>query len=84
MFNKSEIMKAAWVLVRRANVAKFGLRTVLRNALRNVWRKAKAEAQLAAMRPLSETAAKIWVIESKDVRLTAADYREIAALRHAA
>lgn len=36
------------------------------------------------MRPLTENAERVWAIESKDTRLTAADYREIADLRHAA
>lgn len=84
MFNRSEIMKAAWVLVRRANVARFGLRTVLRNALRRVWAKAKAEAAEAARRPMTEVQARIWMIESKDTRLTGADYAEILSLRAAA
>lgn len=84
MFNKSEIMKAAWVLVRRANVARFGLRAVLRNALRTVWAKVKAEASEAARRPMTDAQARIWTIESKDIRLTSGDYAEILCLRAAA
>ena len=82
MFNRSEIMQSAWVRVRKANVARFGLRIVLRNALRAAWNEAKQAlrmARLAAAQALPKGEAArirhaIYLLECKD-RWGQADYR---------
>jgi hypothetical protein len=78
MFNKSQIMNRAWELVRKANIAKFGLS--LRRAMRTAWNDAKyavAAAKRAALAALPRTRADdiretILVLECKD-RWTQAD-----------
>lgn len=70
MFNKSQIMNRAWELVRKANIAKFGLRRILRTA----WNEAKyavVAAKRAALAALPRTEADniretILVLECKD------------------
>lgn len=91
-FDRSAIMKAAWVIVRNANVARFGLRFVLRNALRQAWNDAKsavraarwaAEREAEAARPQTEAdriREAIWVLECKD-RLYGADWQYLDQLR---
>ena len=87
MFNKSQIMNRAWELVRKANVAKFGLRRILRNAMRTAWNEAKyavAAAKRAVLAALPRTEADniretILVLECKD-RWTDADHSRYGAL----
>lgn len=87
MFNKSQIMNRAWELVRKADVAKFGLRRILRNAMRTAWNEAKyavAAAKRAALAALPRTEADniretILVLECKD-RWTDADRTRHSAL----
>lgn len=80
-YDRSAIMKAAWVRVRRADRSRFPLRVILRNAMRTAWAEAKLAAMLAdGPRLVSTLAAQIAAIESKDY-LTRADWRELEALR---
>lgn len=87
MFNKSQIINRAWELLRKANIAKFGLRLSLRRAMRTAWNEAKyavAAAKRAAMAALPRTRADdiretILVLECKD-RWTQANHARYSAL----
>ena len=85
-FDKAAIMKRAWEIVRKADVAKFGLRFILRNALRTAWREAKDVIRAAKFRayldanPVNLELARL---EAKD-RWRAEDYDEARRLRSAA
>lgn len=87
-YDRAAIMKAAWVIVRGADVARFGLRTILRNALRFAWTQAKRAAAEArrraeAARPCTEADRirdAILALECKD-RLSLSDLRELDRLR---
>lgn len=89
-YNRTAIMTHAWGIVRRANVAKFGLRIILRRALRAAWGDAKhnrammlAEIQAASEGPeVARTRRAIAALEGKD-RWTQADYARIGVLRAA-
>lgn len=87
-YDRTAIMQAAWAIVRRADVARHGLRLILRNAMRTAWARAKAavrEARWAAEAVKPRTEADrirdaIRDMECKD-RLTAPDWRHLDALR---
>lgn len=87
MFNKSEIMKAAWEMVRNADTAKYGLRRILRRCLRRAWSDAKyaiAAAKRAALATLLRTEVDnireaILVLDCKD-RWTQTNYARHDAL----
>lgn len=90
IFNRTAIMTHAWEIVRRANVALYGLRTILRRALRAAWSEAKhklamarAEQQAQTHSPeVARTRDAIAALEGKD-RWTQADYARIGVLRAA-
>ncbi len=90
MFSKSVIMQDAWARVRKSNVAKFGLRFILRNALRAAWSEAKhqramarLEAQAAAESPeVRRIKTSIAEIEGKN-RWSQQDYARRGVLRAA-
>jgi hypothetical protein len=89
-FDCTAIMHHAWALVRKGNRAKFGLRILLRNAMRAAWSEAKHQAAMArrALHLQAETPearrtrAAIDALESKD-RLTQPDYARLGVLRAA-
>ncbi|WP_028955719.1 hypothetical protein [Sulfitobacter sp. 20_GPM-1509m] len=89
-FNRTAIMSHAWEIVRRANVELYGLRTILRRALRAAWSEAKhklaigqVEQQAKAQSPeVARTREAIAALEGKD-RWTQADYARIGVLRAA-
>lgn len=83
MFNRSEIMREAWKLVRRGNRDRFPLRFLLRNALRTIWGRVKHNALMAARPATSATEARVYMIECKDTPLTRAEIEEIRRLRAA-
>ncbi len=88
-FNKSEIMTRAWAIARKADVAKHGLRLILRNALRTAWSEAKyaVEATKRAARaalprtPADKIREAILVLDCK-TRWTQADYARHSDLNH--
>ncbi len=88
MFNKSEIMKRAWEIVRKADVRRYGLRLILRNALRTAWHEAKQrvadEARLHAPK-VALTAAQVELerLHNK-TRWTPVDYCRAKSLQRAA
>ena len=85
-FNKSAIMKRAWEIIRKADLARFGLRFILRNALRKAWQEAKDVIRSAKFRayldanPIDPELARL---EAKD-RWTREDYAEVHRRRVAA
>ncbi len=89
-FDRTAIMHHAWEIVRRANVAKFGLWTILSRALRAAWSEAKhkhaaalIEAKAKTQSPeVTRTREAIAALEGKD-RWTQADYARIGVLRAA-
>lgn len=93
-YDRTAILKAAWAIVRGADVARYGLRLILRNALRCAWSDAKravaearrqAEALARAARPRTEAeriAEEILCLECKD-RLSPSDWQTLASLRTA-
>ncbi|WP_340262310.1 hypothetical protein [Sulfitobacter pontiacus] len=89
-YNRTAIMTHAWEIVRRANVAKFGLRTILRRALRAAWGEAKHKRAIALIEEKAQTQSPevartreaIAALEGKD-RWTQADYARIGVLRAA-
>ena len=82
MYNKSEIMRRAWEIVREADLSRFGLRATLRRALIVAWRDAKEAVALADHDKLmaNPIRQKIWMIECKN-RLTDTDYARIRDLQ---
>ena len=83
-YNLSSIMRRAWEIVRGANVARFGLKLILRNALRTAWAEAKQAVALARSAPVTSgavarIATEIRLIESKE-RLFSADWARLDRL----
>lgn len=91
-YDRAAILKAAWAIVRGADVARYGLRLILRNALRCAWSDAKravaearrqAEALARAARPRAQAdriAEEILCLECKD-RLSPSDWAALDAMR---
>jgi hypothetical protein len=90
MFNKSEIMTAAWVIVRRFAGNRETHAQRIARALKYVWWKAKEAArELAARvaaapaspaRPVAEIRADLFAFECKDT-LRGSDWTHLDALR---
>lgn len=91
-FNRSEIMKEVWTIVRRFKGRGEPLRALLSRVLKNVWWTAKQAARMAARyaaieaqmakREVWDLLAEIQGIENKD-RMFAADFQRIGELRAA-
>ncbi|MDF0603890.1 hypothetical protein P1J78_24560, partial [Psychromarinibacter sp. C21-152] len=82
-YDRSAIMRRAWEIIRKADVARFGLNVIKRNALRAAWQEAKFAAEDAAARPVAELSAaekELVCIENKN-RQTDADQRRMEELR---
>ena len=89
-YNRKAIMTAAWEIVRKANVALYGFRVIMRRALKAAWANAKHARAMEVLRSKHEQASPeviriqnaIAALESKD-RWTQPDYARIDVL-HAA
>lgn len=83
VFDRAAIMRDAWRMVRKADVSRFPLRLLLRNALRTAWTKAKTDAFYTFDRLRRVTSSEIaaMIIESKDAPLTSAEVAELRRLR---
>lgn len=80
MFNKSEILRRAWAIVKAGpNWQKYRL-TRLRYALQDAWAEAKRAVKLAAQTPADKARESLFVLECKD-RWTHADFAAAAELR---
>ena len=80
MFNKSEILRRAWAIVKAGpNWQKYRL-TRLRYALQDAWAEAKRAAKLATQTRAAKIRDSLLVLECKD-RWTQADYAAAADLR---
>ena len=89
MFNRTEIMKAAWAshlsigaeTLARLTLAKRRIRFA--SCLRNAWDKAKSAARAARVVVVTEferLTTAIWMLECKD-RLSSQDFQELDRLR---
>ncbi|WP_425051519.1 hypothetical protein [Psychromarinibacter sp. S121] len=82
-YNRSAIMRRAWEIIRKADVARHGLSLIKSRALSAAWREAKAEAKYAAARPvadLSTAERELVTLENQRTPMTA-DLRRMDALR---
>ncbi|MFG6589997.1 hypothetical protein [Sulfitobacter sp. 1A12157] len=89
-YNRKAIMNAAWEIVRKANVALYGFRTIMRRALKAAWANAKHELAMKARQEKQKQASpkviriqkEIAVLESK-THWEQPDYARIGVLRAA-
>ena len=89
-YNRKAIMTAAWEIVRRANVALYGFRVIMRRALKAAWANAKHERAMEARQEKQEQASpevlriqgEIAILESK-THWEQPDYARIGVLRAA-
>lgn len=80
MFNKSEIMRRAWAIVKKGpDWQKYRLRR-LRYALQDAWTEAKRAAKVAPQIAVEKLRAELWAFECKD-RLSGNDWQILDALR---
>ncbi|MFG6543815.1 hypothetical protein ACGYLM_07365 [Sulfitobacter sp. 1A10445] len=89
-YNRKAIMTAAWEAVRKANLALYGFRTIMRRALKAAWAnakheramKARDEQQAKASPEVARIQSEIAVLESK-THWERPDYARIGVLRAA-
>jgi len=89
-YDRKAIMTAAWEIVRKANVALYGFRVIMRRALKAAWANAKHRRTMEALREKQEQASPqvsqiheaIAALEGKE-RWAQADYARIGVLRAA-
>ncbi|MFG6634533.1 hypothetical protein ACGYJ8_01145 [Sulfitobacter sp. 1A12126] len=89
-YNRKAIMTAAWEIVRKANVALYGFRVIMRRALKAAWANAKHERAMEARQAKQAKASpevvriqdEIAVLESK-THWEQPDYARIGVLRAA-
>ncbi|MFG6511850.1 MULTISPECIES: hypothetical protein [unclassified Sulfitobacter] len=89
-YDRKAIMTAAWEIVRKANVALYGFRVIMRRALKAAWANAKHERAMEARQAKQEQASPavariqgaIDALEGKE-RWAQADYARIGVLRAA-
>jgi len=89
-YNCKAIMTAAWEIVRKANVALYGFRVIMRRALKAAWANAKHKRAMEALREKQEQASpevtriqsEIAILESK-THWEQPDYARIGVLRAA-
>lgn len=80
MFNKSEIMRRAWAIVKKGSEwQKYRLRR-LRYALQDAWNEAKRVAKVANQSTAAQLRAEIWAFECKD-SIRGSDWTHLDALR---
>lgn len=80
MFNKSEIMRRAWAIVKKGSEwQKYRLRR-LRYALQDAWNEAKRAAKVANQSPAAQLRADLWAFECKD-SIRGSDWTHLDALR---
>lgn len=81
MFNKSEIMRRAWAIVKKGSEwQKYRLRR-LRYALQDAWNEAK-RATKAASSTAAQLRADLWAFECKDT-MRGSDWTRLDAMRAA-
>ncbi|UWR37695.1 hypothetical protein [Sulfitobacter sp. W074] len=89
-YNRKAIMTAAWEIVRKANVALYGFRVIMRRALKAAWSNAKHERAMNARQEKQKLASpevtriqnEIAILESK-THWEQPDYARIGVLRAA-
>jgi len=89
-YDRKAIMTAAWEIVRKANVALYGFRVIMRRALKAAWANAKHRRTMEALREKQEQASpqvsriqeSIAALEGKE-RWAQTDYTRIGVLRAA-
>ena len=89
-YDRKAIMNAAWEIVRKANVALYGFRTIMRRALKAAWANAKHERAMEARQEKQKQASpaelrirnEIAILESK-THWEQPDYARIGVLRAA-
>ena len=89
-YNRKAIMTAAWEIVRKANVALYGFRVIMRRALKAAWANAKHERAMRARQEKQKQASpevlriqsEIAILESK-THWAQPDYARIGVLRAA-
>jgi hypothetical protein len=89
-YNRKAIMNAAWEIVRKANVALYGFRVIMRRALKAAWANAKHERAMEARQAKQAKASpevsriqnEIVILESK-THWEQPDYARIGVLRAA-
>lgn len=86
MFNKSEIMKAAWAATKaeiarsRVPLSAGSRRYIFRHQLKAAWAMAKRNAEPVVAGPAADLRQRLYVLDCK-TRWTAADYIAADALR---
>ncbi len=89
-YDRTAIMTAAWEIVRKANVALYGFRVIMRRALKAAWANAKHSRTMEALQEKQQQASpqvsriqqSIAALEGKE-RWAQADYARIGVLRAA-
>ena len=82
MFNKSEIMRRAWAIVKKGSEwQKYRLRR-LRYALQDAWGEAKRAARAATNATAAQLRADLWAFECKDT-MRGSDWTRLDAMRAA-
>ena len=80
MFNKSEIMRRAWAIVKKGSEwQKYRLRR-LRYALQDAWGEAKRAAKAATNTTADQLRADLWAFECKDT-MRGSDWTRLDAMR---
>lgn len=80
MFNKSEIMRRAWAIVKKGSEwQKYRLRR-LRYALQDAWGEAKRAARTATNATTAQLRADLWAFECKDT-MRGSDWTRLDAMR---
>lgn len=82
-YDRAAIMRAAWEMVRTADLTQFNLRLLLKNALRTAWQAAKTAAFYAAgrARRMESAEYRVRIIESSKTFPSSADIAEIYRIR---
>jgi hypothetical protein len=89
-YDRKAIMTAAWEIVRKANVALYGFRVIMRRALKAAWANAKHSRTMEALQEkqqqsspeVSRIQESIAALEGKE-RWAQTDYARIGVLRAA-
>ena len=82
MFNKSEIMRRAWAIVKKGSEwRKYRLRR-LRYALQDAWGEAKRAARASTNVTAAQLRADLWAFECKDT-MRGSDWTRLDAMRAA-
>jgi hypothetical protein len=80
MFNRSEIMRRAWAIVKKgSDWQRYRLRR-LRYALQDAWNEAKRAAKAASNTTAAQLRADLWAFECKDT-MRGSDWTRLDAMR---